>query len=169
MSIDDKKIESKITIETKNEYKKLLSELSQSIKKTKQSISIKIDVDEKVWKLSWKIDELETQQQANDFLNDVKEELQVLKEYTEYKDLFELLEKKVEFFQKQIKKDTKNQLWELQQQIFENKKPTNIVSKASEWRKIHAEFISWIVDSLVKKWGFLWYFARLANWEDKSK
>jgi len=99
-----------LTPERKDEYKKLLSELSESIKKKEDSSSQKIQVDEKLGELTSKIDSLKTQGQANDFLDDVKKELQVLKVYSKYHELFEKLEKKVEEFEEQFKKTIQQQL-----------------------------------------------------------
>ena len=160
-----------LTENEKNEYKDLLSELSSSIKNAELNQK-ELNLYEKLTLLSRKIDKLWTKEQAYDFLDEVKNELQPLKEYAEYKKLFGDLERKVEDFEKQVKKHTKVQLSNLENDIIKtnlNLTKEQILSKADEWRKKAKNEMSWIVSMLAKKWWLLWKLAKLANGDQNNK
>ncbi len=162
MAIENKEL----TPEKKNDYKELLLNLSSSIKEKETLTSDEIKIDENLDSLSLKLDSLSTQEQANELLDDVKKELQALKEYWEYKDLSEQLEWKIEDFEKKTKNITKQKLWELQKNIYEtnpNLTKEQIITKANKWRQKSSEEISWIVWSLSKKKGWIWKLARKAT------
>jgi len=155
-----------LTSKEKNKYKNLLSDLSKSIKNNEKLNHKKNQVDKKLEWLAWKIDTIKTQEQAHNLLDDVKKELQALKEYSEYNELSKKLEWKIEDFEKQVKSTTQQQLWKLQQNVITtNPELTKeqILSKADKWRKKATKEVSWIVARLAKKWGFLWKLAQLAN------
>ena len=166
MSKVEKNNQQEITQQEKNDFKKLkklLEDMALSIKK-EENLSEKLshettDVDEKIWKLSSKIESLSTQKEASDFLNEIQSELWALKEYSE-------LEKKVDELKDKYSQNVKTKLTYLQKDIFDKNNLTKeqLLIKSIKWRKKSAEKIwEWIVSKLAQRNDWIWKIARKAN------
>ena len=160
MSKVEKNNQQEITQQEKNDFKKLLEDMASSIKnKKEEKLSYETtDVDEKIWKLSSKIESLSTQKEASDFLNEIQSELWALKEYSE-------LEKKVDELKDKYSQNVKTKLTGLQKDIFDKNNLINeqLLIKANEGRKQAFKEIKHLVDKLLKKGGLIWKIAKKAN------
>jgi len=155
-----------ITQQEKADFKKLLDDMAQSIKKEEKLSNKTIQVDENIKKLSSKIESLSTQKEASDFLNEIQDELWALKEYSEFKNVLSDLEKKVEELKDKYSKNIKSKLTDLEKDIFDKNNLTKeqLLKKANEGRqKASNKIKNWIISKLAQRDDWIWRLAKKAN------
>jgi len=153
--------------EQKDDLRDLLWKISEQIKAKEEVKHIETGVDEKLLKISKKIDNLTTKQEAKNFLDEVKEELAVLKEYQAFKELLWNLERKVDEIKEQYTKKVKDKIAQFKQQEWlpdlNNLTPEQMVKLADKWRKNAANEISdWIVAKLAQREDWIGKIAKKA-------
>jgi len=151
--------------EQKDDLKGLLEDLSWQIKSKEEVAWIDVSVDEKLLKMSQKIDTLLTEKEAKDFLDDVKEELAVLREYQNFKELLWKLERKVDEIEKQYTSKVKTKIADLQKEVLDknNLTPKQMKELARQGRKNAANEISdWIVAKLAQREDWIGKIAKKA-------
>jgi alpha-D-ribose 1-methylphosphonate 5-triphosphate diphosphatase PhnM len=156
----------KITEQEKNDFKELLTELSFNIKIIEKKEWKTTEVDEHLMDLSMKIENINTTEQANDFLNEIQLELSALKDYSEFKNILSSLEKKVDELKNKYAQYTKKELNNLQQTVLDKSKLTKeqIILKANIWRKKASSKIkNGIVAKLAQRNDWIWKIAQKAN------
>ena len=153
--------------EQKDDLRDLLWKISEQIKAKEEVKHIETGVDEKLLKISKKIDNLTTKQEAKNFLDEVKEELAVLKEYQAFKELLWNLERKVDEIKEQYTKKVKDKIAQFKQQEWlpdlNNLTPEQMVKLADKWRKNAANEISdWVVTKLAQRDDWIGKIAKKA-------
>ena len=153
-----------VSNEQKDELKDLLEDLASSIKSKEEVSGIDTEVDEKILALSSQIESLKTQNEFEWLLNEVKEELQVLKEYKAFKELLTKLEKKVDQLTQKVTSSTKKQIQSFAKReglILDN--PKLAKKLANEWRsKAASEIEKGIVAKLAERDDWIWKLAKKA-------
>jgi len=155
-----------ITQQEKDDFKKLLDDMAQSIKKEEKLSNQTVQIDENILKLSSKIETLSTQKEASDFLDEIQDELWALKEYSEFKNILSDLEKKVDELKDKYSQNVKNKLTDLEKDIFDKNNLTKeqLLKKAAEWRKQASNKIkNWIISKLAQRDDWIWKLAKKAN------
>ena len=155
-----------ITQQEKDDFKKLLDDMAQSIKKEEKLSNQTVQIDENILKLSSKIETLSTQKEASDFLDEIQDELWALKEYSEFKNILSDLEKKVDDLKDKYSQNVKNKLTDLEKDIFDKNNLTKeqLLKKAAEWRKQASNKIkNWIISKLAQRDDWIWKLAKKAN------
>lgn len=155
----------KITNEEKQDFKKLLKDLSDSLEKSNQKNNLLENwLDENLNDLLMKVDSMQKKNQMQEMLTWLKNEIFTLKKNKEYREIFEMLEKKLEDYEKKAKQEIKDELSELQKII--NPKDLNskeMIQKADKWRENEAKEIWSIVSDLEKRGGLIGKLAIKAN------
>jgi len=155
-----------ITNEDKENFKKLLEDMALSIKNEEKSSDKITEVDKNISKLSLKVENLSTKEEANDLLNEIQDELWVLKEYSEFKNILLSLEKKVDELKNKYSQSVKNKLTKLEEHIIDKNNLTKeqLLAKAKEWRtKASNNIGKWIVSKLEQRDDWIWRLAKKAN------
>ena len=150
----------------KAEIKSMLEDMANNIKSKEEISWINVELDEKILSLSGRVDELQTKEELNDFLNDLDTELAVLKEYQAFKELLAKLEQKVDNLRKKVIWNTKKELWNFAQKIcFDTKDPNVLYQMADIWRKNAVKEIEqWIVVKLAQRDDWIGRLAKKALW-----
>jgi len=147
--------------EQKSNLKDLLNELAWQIKAKEEISGVDTKVDDKILSLSAKVENLETESDANELLNELKDDLVVLKEYNQFKEILKKLEAQVEKIKSQYTQKTKKELSSLEKQINpENLTPEQLKKLADKWRKQAAKNVWWIVTELAKRDDWIWKLAQ---------
>ena len=101
----------KLTPGQKNEIKQLLNEFAEEISEIEDK-----KIKEGLNKLKLEVADI-NKNNVKDFLKDFKAELNVLKEYTEYKNIIAKLEEKLNKIEKEVVNPTKDELANLQKKV----------------------------------------------------
>jgi len=159
--------EKPLSMHQKKDLKDLLEDLSSQIKSREEVNWVNTPVDEKLLKMSKKVDTLLTEKEAKEFLDDVKEELAVLREYQNFEELLWKLERKVDKLRETFTHKIKKEIANLQKEILDgnNLTPEQMLVKARLWRKTAAnEIEKWIVAKLAQREDWIWRLAKKALW-----
>ena len=149
--------------ESKQDFSDLLIDLAKNIKQAEKKEWINTEIEEKLAKLSNKMEWISTIEDAKELLEDVEKELATLKEYKQFKELLATLKEKVEDLRKKYTKPFKKELNDLQQSVISesNISPEQIKKQAKKWRELASKKIEdWIVVKLAQWTGLI---ARIAK------